>query len=368
MKIGILTVPFNNNYGGLLQAFALKSVLSEMGHDVVFLNRRRNPIRSLKFRVYRLLVRLHLINDFLKQRSERLSVHTDQFKEKYLEPITRPYYSSSDFAEVKNLNIDLFLVGSDQVWRYAYAEESIDDYFFNILERTNLPRISYAASFGTDTMEYPEMKRRIVASLLKEFKSISVREESGIRLLVNHFDVSLDKIKCVLDPTFLLNPTQYIKLFEGKNIQQKYMFTYILDSSLIEDDTIQLIAKKKKITRKDLKAQTGNTSRLSVIAPVEEWLKSIYYADCVITDSFHGTVFSIIFNKPFVVVANPERGTARLKDLLSKFGLDNRIISKLLPESMETLYEEVDWKSVNGRVSQLKKESLAFLQESLTIL
>lgn len=362
MKIGILTVPFNNNYGGLLQAYALKAILCDMGHNVVFINRQRNKPRSLKFRIYSMLVKLHIIEDYLKKRSKELSENTDKFIQQKLSPMTKAYYSTQEFCQVKNLGIDYYIVGSDQVWRYYYAEDSIDDFFFNILDGDRTPRMSYAASFGTDNMEYPKKKQMIATRLLKQFKGLSVREESGRDLLHNYFDVPLDAIDVVLDPTFLLDVDKYKMLFgnEQRN-HTDYAFTYILDSKFVNQYEVQLLCERMNLSRIDMKAQTGDLSKLNVIAPVEQWLYYLYYSNVVITDSFHGTVFSIIFNKQFVVVTNPERGIARLQSLLSNFGLEDRLVNTIDESTLDILNKTVNWKRVNTIIKEKKNASMHYL-------
>lgn len=366
MKIGLLTVPFNNNYGGLLQAYALKNVLVSMGNEVIIINRRRNRPRGLKFKVYDVLVNLHIIEDYLTKRTEALSIHTDIFKREHLSPITEPYYSNKDLIKSLKLGIDAFVVGSDQVWRYRYAQDSIDDFFFSFLRGSGIPRFSYAASFGTEIMDYPEEKKHIVSQLLNEFCAISVREKSGKDLLTKYLGVSEENAKVVLDPTLLLTARDYLKLFDGlSRPQAPYLFTYILDNDLIPEEMINSFLKDRGISRVDMKAQTGDASKLAAIEPVEKWLSSIYYSDFVLTDSFHGTVFSIIFNKPFIVVANPVRGIARLRDLLGSMGLEDRLVLDRNGINMKLFNKSIDWPHVNELLGYHKKESLSFLEAAL---
>ena len=366
MKIGILTVPFNNNYGGLLQAFALKAVLSEQGHTVVFLNRKRNKQNSLKFKVYNILVKLHIIDNYLEKRANALSVNTDAFKKQYIYPITEPYYSTQEFQKITGLDIDFFIVGSDQVWRYSYAEDSIDDYFFNILAEDNKPRISYAASFGTDVMDYPEEKLVKAKELLKLFKGVSVREPSGKLLINKYLGLPLEKVQVVLDPTLLLDANKYKAIIKSNYTTEKnYIFTYILDNHLIDEKSLQLLCSKFNCSRIDLKAQTGDLSKISVISPVEQWLDSISHSKAVVTDSYHGTVFSIIFNRQFVVVANPERGITRLKELLSVFELEDRLITHFDDSIVDIMSKPINWEKVNVIIKNRREESLCFLHSML---
>lgn len=367
MKIGILTVPFNNNYGGFLQAYALKTVLEGMGHKVIFINRQRNPSKNLKFRVYWLLVKLHLIKDYLGEKKREISVYTEKFKDNYLSPISTAYYSSRAMRDCLKLGLDVLIVGSDQVWRYKYAKDSIDDFFFGFVDSDNqIPRIGYAASFGTDDMDYPEDKIRVIKSLLTNFRAISVREESGKNLLTKYFNVPVSKIQTVLDPTLLLNAEDYKKLFNYiKPETGEYVFTYILDKEMLDVETLNTFIKEQGLKHVDIKAQTGDIKALNVIEPVEKWLSSIYYADYVVTDSFHGTVFSILFQKQFIALANPNRGIARLHSLLKLFGLEERMLTSNKVSLRGTICKSINWVEVNSRLITSREHSLLFLEKSL---
>lgn len=363
MRIGLLTVPFNNNYGGFLQAFALKTILNRMGHEVIIINRRRNRANSLKDRIKRFLIKWNLIEDKNAQKIKELSIYTNQFKQNYLEPITEEYYTTSELKKCLKLKFDCFVVGSDQVWRYEYARSSITDFYFSFLKDIKIKRFSYAASFGIDEMDYPQDLLNECKLLLKEFSYISVREDSGIKILINHFGLDSNIVKFVLDPTLLLDSKFYLSLFgdKFKKPDNPYLFTYILDE---DEDKLSLIEDIKTyydLERIDLKAQTGDISKLSPIAYVEEWLANIYYADMIITDSFHGTVFSILFNKPFWIYGNSSRGKSRFTSLLSIFGLEDRYIESKINFSDSLFSSKIDWVSVNKKHDRLKNESLFFL-------
>lgn len=367
MKIGLLTVPFNNNYGGFLQAFALKTILNQMGHEVIIINRRRNRAKGLKAWIKRCLINCSFIEDKQARKIEEISIYTDQFKQNYLEPITEEYYTTSELKKCLKLQFDCFVVGSDQVWRYEYARSSITDFYFSFLKGTKIKRFSYAASFGIDEMDYPNDILNECKLLLKDFDNISVREISGIDILINHFGVNDEKIKFVLDPTMLLDTQIYISLFESRFVKPKkpFLFTYILDENEEKDVLITELQNAYNLDRMDLKAQTGDLSKLLPIAHVEEWLFKIYYSDIILTDSFHGTVFSILFNKPFWVYGNSTRGKSRFISLLSVFGLEDRYLESKLDFSESLLSSKIDWNSVNEKHNILKRESLSFIKKTL---
>lgn len=369
MKLGILTVPFNNNYGGFLQAYALKTILEKMGHEVFFINRKRNkPQRPL----WKKIIGFPLIMfREMKERSliKKISVHTEVFKRQYLAPISPEYYSHKSLKKCLKLGLDAFIVGSDQVWRYRYAGESIDDFFFSFLSESGIPRFSYAASFGVDGNEYPDKYKELCKKLLNEFKAISVREPSGKDLLVNEFQVASEKIKVVLDPTFLLTPSQYSFLFQQYTEQKEpYLCTYILDQSpevkSLVTNAAQSIGMNDVVA---LIAQTGCVEKLEPIEPVEKWLYAVAGASLVITDSFHGTVFSIIFNRPFLTIGNKTRGETRIHSLLNLFGLQSRYVDDACKFNQSVLFEPIDWNSVNYKINEYKKESLNYITRSLEL-
>ncbi len=365
MKIAIMTVPFNNNYGGFLQAYALKTVLNNMGHSTIFIMRRRNrPDRyiNLKSWILRREKHLYYLDDI---HLYRISKYTRRFQKKYLYPYTRDYYNSIELQECRNLDVDCFIAGSDQCWRYKFAPNNIDDFFFNFLKGSGKKRISYAASLGTSDLEYDDQMLQKCKSLLCEFRAISVRESSGVDLLVNYFGVKSDNVKVTLDPTLLLTIDAYKELFKVVKKERKdYMFSYILDDDSNKTALLNSVSQKLNLPIVSQKAQVGNVRDLKTIEPVELWLSRIYNSSFVITDSFHGCVFSILFNKPFIVYGNPNRGLARFDSLLRLFGLESRYLDINKGISINTL-GEIDWVEVNKRLDGLRNESLSFLKEAL---
>jgi len=364
MKIGVLTVPFNNNYGGLLQAYALKRILIDLGHDVVFINRRRNHPKTLKYKIYSFLVRKTLLKDYLHKKNMHISQHTNRFIRDYLTPMTEAYFSSKQLSKCKLLGIDAYIVGSDQVWRYQYAKESLLDYFFSFLDDNSL-RLSYAASFGTETCDYPEKMQKEISFLLKKFAGISVREESGKDILIQSLGQNAENINVVMDPTFLLSIERYMHLFKDVQHGQNYVATYILDEKALPKEDLYTFCKLVDKNVINLKAQTGSFRTQNVLISVEGWLSIMYYSDVVITDSFHGTVFSILFNKPFFVYANQNRGISRLKSLLNMFGLTYRLKFKGDIISADELHQTIDWATINEKISLLREFSIDYLKHVL---
>lgn len=365
MKIGILTVPFNNNYGGFLQAYALTTVLKRMGHEVVVINRRRNRSRRAKIRALFSFV----IPDKQEKLKEKISVNTQKFVSEHIK-LTKPLFSSSAMRrEYARQKFDCLIVGSDQVWRYRYARNSICDYFFGFLEKSdNTPRFSYAASFGVDFQEYPTEYLERCANYLKQFKGLSVREETAVNLLNQYFNVSTHNIHVVADPTLLLGTDDYQQLFsEYKSAtNDSYTFEYVLDETEDTKCIVQEVIEVLDLPVIQMKAQTGNIENNDVIEPIEKWLSSIAGASYVITDSYHGTVFSILFNRPFVVIVNPTRGITRVEYLLRHFGLSNRMLSVSDSKTIsEVMSSSINWFEINKTIALDRENALGFIANNL---
>lgn len=365
MKVAIMTVPFNNNYGGFLQAYALKTVLNNMGHSTIFIMRRRNrPDRyiNLKSWVLRREKHLYYLDDI---HLYRISKYTRRFQKKYLYPYTKDYYDSKSLQECRNLDVDCFIAGSDQCWRYKFAPNNIDDFFFNFLKGSGKKRISYAASLGISELEYDSSMLQKSKSLLSEFSAISVREASGVDLLVNYFGVKPDNVKVTLDPTLLLPVEAYKELFNGvKTEKLDYIFSYILDDDVEKKNLLDSISQKLNLPVVSQKAQVGNIRDLKMIEPVELWLSRIYNSSFVVTDSFHGCVFSILFNKPFIVYGNQDRGLARFDSLLNLFDLKSRYLYVNNIIDISNLCE-INWNKTNQVLVDLRENSLSFLKEAI---
>ncbi len=371
MKIAILTVPFNNNYGGFLQAFALKTVLQSMGHDVIFLMRERN--RMSRYQRVR-----GFVGWLLGRRSQcyysnqyhiyKISKNTRRFVNRYIAPLSKSCYTTESFTRMlRSCDADVFIAGSDQCWRYKFTPSYVDDYFYKGLLGTNKRRISYAASLGTEELEYDDEMRKSCMRCLKEFSAISVREDSALPLLEKYFGVPVGFAKETLDPTLLLTVDKYKELMKGfPPGGSNYLFSYILDETEDKSKLIEKILNKYNLEWIDQKAQTGDIHQLHVIEPVELWLSRIYHSSFVVTDSFHGMVFSIIFNRPFIIYGNKLRGKARIDSILRKFDLQDCYLENSEQLSFIRGIDEFDWNSINKALIRRKEESFKFLKDSLT--
>ena len=377
MRIGILTLPLHTNYGGILQAYALQTVLERMGHQVVvFDTPNRMPLPQFK----------DIPKCFLKRIIKKLlgrnqKIFYEYYHNKKVIPVisqnTQRFINShihrkeiSDFKELDGESYDAIVVGSDQVWRPLYFVpgwrwQEIENAFLSFASKWNIKRLSYAASFGTDDWEYTDQQTRRCKALLQVFDAISVRETNGVTLCKKYFDI--DSVH-VLDPTMLLNEVDYSILFQKANTPKSNgtLLNYILDENEKKRALIMHVANQKcfrafSVTNPHENDETKPLNE-RIKPSVEKWLRGFYDAEFVITDSFHACVFSILFKKQFVVVGNKERGLSRIESLLQCFGIENRIVEDSAQVMRLPL---IDYDMVYVKLEKYRKKSLEFLNVAL---
>ena len=378
MKIGILTQPLYCNYGGILQCYALQTTLQRMGYETIILQREFNRkytffgacIYYIKHFIKLLLGRKSSWHYFVdSHRRDYIAQNTSIFIERNINPRTKHCYSTKELKkEVEKLNLGAIIVGSDQVWRPDYSP-CLPNYFLDFIKDNScIKKISYAASFGKDQWALSRKKTAKYRELLQTFDAISVRESSAIKLCKDLFRVDATQ---VIDPTLLLESKDYLSLVTTKKTNRGNLFCYILDKSIKKKNIIDFLSHKNNYKPfesmpllSDTKDNLFKDIDKCVYPPIEDWLLAFMEAEMVLTDSFHGTVFSIIFNKPFWVIGNPERGIARFESLLSLFDLSCRIISDSDFMNLDFM-KPIDWETVNKRKMFLQKDSLQFISNSL---
>ncbi len=376
MKIGIFTLPLENNYGGILQNYALQQVLIEMGHEVLTIDWHRkkeyeNVVHHFMGYIHRLYTHFfHKENVsvcwspfFTDEEFDIISRNIKPFISKNIaltKRTTLNYLSEID----KEYKFDAYVVGSDQVWVHSYAPSA----FLEFVERDEVVRVSYAASSNERAWtRYREVIPRCV-KLSSSFSGLSVRE---FFLKKEAEEILHCDIKLVLDPVFLLAPDKYMKLTRLENNTAPFGFDYILDQneektsiikSISEDRGIQFVSgmpRKAHIREKRMNMDDY------VCPSVEDWLYGISQADIVVTDSFHGMAFAILFNKNFVVIANAKRGVERFKSLLANFDLQDRMICSG-SEAVKVIQHQIDYNKINKKLEKMRVDSLSFLEQSLS--
>lgn len=353
MKIGLLTLPFHRNYGGILQAWALKTVLERIGHEVVLVVEPPHYRFQGKI-LQRLQAFFHFFSKSTIQHQNFKSFESFYFKKRLIQ-------NHNSFINIQDLKA--IVVGSDQVWRSWNKEWNTPFYFLDFARDWAIKRISYAASFGYDYFHVKDCERKICVELAKKFNRISVREFDGIDICEKEFGIT----PCVtLDPTMLLDKEDYIELCKTPINHIGGLVKFILDADKTKNEIVNLLSEKFKCVRAaNVKLQSNILfCKYNQYAPVETWIATMADADYIITDSFHGTVFSINFEIPFVVMGNPLRGQSRLKSVLKMFGLEDRLISSAI-ELEEVMRHTIDWENVNAIKREMRNSSFDFLNDNL---
>lgn len=369
MKIGIITLPTRTNYGGILQAYALSKVLQNLGHKphTIYL-----PIKwKLKWYKKSYIYLKRMFYKLCKNRNTIIFIENKLNKEFPIVSkntwkfITNniPHKIKNNYYEIKESEFDCLLVGSDQIWRPKYISSGIECAYLNFAKEWNINKVAYAISFGTDEWEYTPKQTAECKKLIHLFNKVSVREISAISMCKQHYDITPTH---VLDPTLLLDKKDYVNLYNNnENNYKGEILTYILDWDKSKEETINYI--EKKFNFKSFKVNSffedSNTPLKDRIQPpVEQWLMGFEHAKFVITDSFHACVFSIIFNKPFYVIGNINRGMSRFHSLLTLFGLESRLIHSYKDIIIDDF---INWEIINKKRELLKETSLLYLKDSL---
>lgn len=367
MRIAIITLPLHTNYGGILQAYALQTVLQRMGHDVQHLQPKvefhpLHPAWQMPFVWVKRLIRKCFLGEWKLPIFEHphrwMRRYTDVFIHQHI--VMRSLLDEEWNASLAK-DYDVFIVGSDQVWRPCYALP-IARYFLSFLDDTcSNPRIAYAASFGTENCEFSANQILDCSKLLQKFSFVSVREQSGVEICKRIFGVQASH---VLDPTLLLSKIEYQYLIKDVHPSKGDLMIYILDEIISTEYRIKQFAHAEGLTPFRIIIKVGNL-QVKIIdsqqPPVEQWLRGFMDAKLIVTDSFHACVFAIIFNKPFICIGNNERGMTRFHSLLDLFGLQHCLFNEKQPFEIP----KINWEKVNLKLDQLRKESLFCLEQGL---
>lgn len=357
MKIGILTFHWAQNYGAVLQCYALKSKLEEWGHDVFIIDRIPEYQGALRVLYHRFSYKYFF--SWLR---------FSPFNRKFLQPKTRTYRSQEELEKYFHQeNLDAVVVGSDQVWRWALMGYN---YFLDFADRRHVRKYAYAASFGLSCWKENGLDTARISCLLKEFEAISVREQTGISICRRIFGVNAG---LVLDPTLLHDAGFYERnLLEGyeKKPSGRIVSCILGEENLEQCRQIACWAKEHGMEYSELYWTACNFPSLRACLntffhlSVPEWLNEIRNAEYVLTNSYHCTVFAVLFRKQFVVLDNHSGGTDRIHTLLGMLQIGQRSLRNLTsPRILWDLWETpIAYGHVMERLEDCRKDSLAFLE------
>lgn len=373
MKIGILTYHFSNNYGALFQAYGLRNWFLEQGVDAEFVNYHPEHVESggkvTPSNIFSIatvkIVFLKIIN--IKEIIFGNKEQKDGFLEfkKDILGVNSIEYKTLEELNDANLDYDILVCGSDQIWNPSeqYGVDPVYFLDFNT-KKSNTLKISYAPSFGKDTLA--ENFKEEIKNLILKLDAVSVREKSGVDIVKNLLDID---VSLVPDPTVLVS--NYSKIMKSYEMpENNFVFCYYLRSRINIGETAEYIASKNNYALYSPHnphrrwKEVGTT----IYPSPSQWLYLLNQSKFVVTNSFHGTMLSILLNKPFVVVGiggDRAKYNERAINILKQCGLENRFVQEFDKEDIDKLMQEdINWNEVNIKVIELKNNGVNFLKKA----
>jgi hypothetical protein len=352
--VNILTINKEPNYGACLQAYALYATIEKMGYAVRMIDLSldyRSRAYNLKNRIMLALYRQYKAYAGCFEKAEA-------FSDKHCPNSTPRFYNLQQLRDFRWKKDDFYIIGSDQVWNPNITGRLSRAYTFSFLPEECLNRFSYAASLG-----YIDDEQARANSLgpenLRKFKRISVRERFGLEFL-QKFGIKATE---VVDPTLLLDDVS--GLLERPIAPKKELLFLALSDTAQQQHFVNQVAQKAHLPiHKVYGYLQPNRSINKKFLRIEDWLQAIAEAELVITDSFHATVFSILFHRQFYVYISAPSKVYRIANLLDKLGIStDRIVSD---PALVNCSDRIDYSGVDKRLAELRASSLNFLKEILS--
>lgn len=362
MKIGIITFLWADNYGALLQAHALQSFLQTSGHEVEIVDYRPKQPGSLAHR----WLSASPCGCARKWEAAWKRSLFERFRKTHLIRTPEVFHGVSELRKIAD-RFDLLIAGSDQVWNPTWLSQldGLFDLYFLSFAGAKTRKISYAASIGhSDCSTLTPKWQHILADKMKAMDAISVREQSGVEL-VRQLCGRTDAV-CVADPTLLVGRAHYERLAGGAIRRKPYQFVFMLHG-LEEDAAPAWRAIAGQLNLKLVRSDAAKTALHAgyTLPSVEGWLRDIRDAKFVVTNSFHCTVFCLIFHVPFVaVLIEGKIGTmnSRITDLLASVGLSDRVVMGRAEAPGEIVARNINWDEVEQAVASMRGKAVQFLK------
>lgn len=384
-KVGILTTYFSKNYGAALQAYALQMFLEKNGYDAEFVPYQSRIIQPYICKFEQEKIRKeNLIGKIIRRsRNLRIKLSAPEIPEEYvvvralafarfvnehLKIGAGAYHGSDAFKRVSaGLNYDAYICGSDQVWNpMVHAFDPI--YFLDF--PTQAKKIAYAPSIACADLLDDEEIRKIVW-LAEKLDALSVRETSARNVMQKYTDC---KVEAVIDPTFLLEKTDWLKLKSDIKLPKKYVLVYILNYNASAKQIFSIVSDYARshgceivclpYTKVHFKDMAG-VHMMYDVAP-NDFMQLLAGAECIFTNSFHASALSMNLNKCFYVVSSSDDRTglhSRIRDLISKFGLEKRMIDT--DSAIDLQESSVDYNAVNRIIERERAHGASYLMQVL---
>lgn len=365
MKIAVITRHAISNYGSLLQAMATQQVIERLGHTCKIIDYVRKDESYLEYEKTMLAAKPDWNKSIFKKVIYLLlrqlecivvGIKFEKAQKRYLK-LTRRYETCNQLILNKPV-ADIYMTGSDQVWG-PVGNGSYDNVYCLSFTNETDKRISYAASFGHTNMT--KELEKYYKKWLSRYDYISVREESAVEIIEK---IGMDSSQ-VIDPTLLLD-SAYWDIYTKSIKQEKYILIYQLHNDKRVGKYAKKVAKARNLKLIRISAslhQIVREGRFVWLPEVGEFLSYIKNAECIITDSFHGTAFAINFNTPFVEILPNNNTCTRNKNILNMIGLSDRILAN--DEDIDLAWKEVDFTAVNRILAQKRRESLEILKQMI---
>lgn len=341
----------NVNYGALLQYYALEKTLSKLGIEAYWLRFRSPGDRTLKRKIKKIIKLIIRPLDELKIRKTLLSF--DRFIEQYAN-VSKEEYLSEEMLFNNPPEADVYITGSDQVWAGTLEPNYLT------FASDNKPKVSYAASFGKN--EISDEHKTIIKPWLAKMDAVSVRESSGVDICQS---IGIDSVQ-VLDPTLLIGENEYPARCD---CYCPDVYCYFLNFKYLNEISWDRILKFVLDEKLSIKIACTNqtfqkySKEYRDLPSPEEWLTKYRNAKYIITNTFHGTVFAIIFRKQFIVIKQKGEGAKqniRISSLLEKLGLEYRYYDENSPLSQQ-INSSINWDLVEKKITSLRHESFEYL-------
>ena len=359
-KIGLLTFHCAHNYGAVLQAYALQEYIKSLGCDVEILDYRPNEITQSYRIIPKLLIKSNSISSKLKTIIKYFILFIFQIciriwrRRLFLRFMHNKYHLSSSMYNYefnKNYDYDLYIIGSDQVWNPTLTKGLNPIYFGDFDVSKFAKKVTYAAS--SSYYDFTEIQKKEIRKYLDNFYKLSVRENELSEYIESEFN---KKAQVVLDPTLLVDIDVWNNI-AIKPSRERYLLTYIIGSEV--SDIAKQIAKERNLKIINISPIYKDVIRNKKVFGPAEFVGLFKYAEYIVCSSFHGTVFSILYNKEFCSVGSGNHLDSRVKSLLHDLNLENRLIFNI--KDKEKLQEPIDYRYVNTKLIELKKGSADFL-------
>jgi len=360
VKIELLTLQCIKNYGSVLQTYATEKILNEFFQEVETIRFVRDDSADdnmlTEWVKHETGLKKVVKKIFLFPMCCRYKKVFNSFLDKYINLTDEEYRKGNDFSKYP-IKADVFCVGSDQVWNSSWNKGILPAMYLDFVP-DDIMKFSFCSSFGVTRL--PEKEVKETTRLLKRLKYISVRESSAVELLDN---LGIENAKHILDPTLLMSAEFWKEISAPKLIKEDYVLVYQLNPNQEFDEYAQKFAEKKKMKlvyigmRMKDKLKKG---KVFLMPEVEEFLSLIQYASYVITDSFHGTAFSINFNRE-VIDIYPNEFSTRLSSILKWAGISCRHLESF--DDFEIANEKIDYVTINHKLEKERTKAREFLKK-----